>query len=327
MDIETHTNQQQNADRTYYIVFDKNGAIHNINSTPVAKLKDSSMTQIESTNPVCKKIIKGEANLKKYGIIWDIVSNKWNISKRSTKLVLEADNNKLLPYLTNTNKNDVEIFISIYSEDNIAVIYANTYKIKSIKNLSDITEISTSETELLDVYVTKRNDPDYLVTILKLNPLQLFTTGTQVIKLDTEVTKHIDWQNVSMYGKTVFENYGWRLLNKKYSAPISSNNTVLQTSEDADRSSININVVDNNLIVHSNLSQEQDYYFEGLSNLRIVVCDKIPDNFVGAFELPCQPLIDGEIYNTTIDFKWPTEPLLLYKSKYITISTGEKDVR
>jgi len=322
MDTETLTKPHQNVDRTYYIVFDKKGRIYNINSTPLAELK-SGLTQIQSNNKICKKIIKGQANLKKYGIVWDLVSQQWNISKRSTKLILESEDNKLLPYLTNTNRKSTEIFISIYYNDNTAVVYANTTKIKSIKNLSDITEISTEETQLLDVYITKKNDPDYLVTILKLDPLQLFTTGTQVIDLDTELNRHIDWENISMYGKPVFKNYGWNLLKTQYFAPSSSNNTVVQTSTSDILTSININVVDNKLTVDSNLSEEQDYYFEGYSKIRIVVCDKSPDNLVGAIEVPVKELLKEKTYNTTINFKWPKQPLLLYKSNYITISTGE----
>ena len=83
MDTETHTNQQQNANRTYFIVFDKNGTILNINSTPVAKLKDSSMTQIESTNPICKKLIKGKYFLM---LLPDDIIIKKNCTKEMIKL-------------------------------------------------------------------------------------------------------------------------------------------------------------------------------------------------------------------------------------------------
>jgi hypothetical protein len=327
MHTETLTDQQQNIDRTYFIVFDNDGNIHKINSSPITELTDSDLTQIQSNNPICKKLLKGQANIRNYGIIWDIVSEQWNISRSSTKLVLEPKHNKLLPFLNNVSKDDTEIFVSIYYNDNTAVVYANKEKIKSIKNLSDIREISTEETKLLDIYITKKNDPDYLVAILKLNPLELFKSGSQIIDLDTDITRHVDWQNISMYGKAVFNNYGWNLLDTQHSVPSASTNTVLQSSNVSDRNDININVVDNILHLTSNLSSEQDYYFEGYSKLRIVVCDNSPDNLLGAIEVPVSALLENNTYTTEINFKWPAKPLLLYKSNYITINTGEKNVR
>ena len=321
MDTETLTKPQQNVDRTYFIVFDNDGNIRKINSTPMTELNDNTLTQIQSTNPICKKLIKGEASVKKYGIIWDLVNEQWNISKRSTKLILEAEDNKLIPFSTDTNKKNTEIFVSVFYNDNTAVVYANANRIKSIKNLSDIKEITTKETEILDIYITKKNDPDYLITVLKLNPLELFRNGSQVIDLNNEITKHVDWQNISMYGKTVFNNYGWNLLDSQYSAPSLSTNTILQSSNTTERNSININVVDNMLHVKSQLTTDQDYYFEGYRNLKILVCDSSPDKLVGSIEVPVDILLDKKTYNTKIKFKWPKKPLLLYKNNYITIST------
>ena len=323
MDTETLTKPQQNVDRTYFIVFDNDGNIRKINSTPMAELNDNTLTQIQSTDPICKKLIKGEASVKKYGIIWDLVNEQWNISKRSTKLILEAEDNKLIPFSTDTNKKNTEIFVSVFYNDNTAVVYANANRIKSIKNLSDIKEITTKETEILDIYITKKNDPDYLITVLKLNPLELFRNGSQVIDLNNEITKHVDWQNISMYGKTVFNNYGWNLLDSQYSAPSLSTNTILQSSNTTERNSININVVDNMLHIKSQLTTDQDYYFEGYRNLKILVCDSSPDKLVGSIEVPVDILLDKKTYNTKIKFKWPKKPLLLYKNNYITISMKE----
>ena len=319
MDTETLTKPQQNVDRTYFIVSDNDGNIRKINSTPMTELNDNTLTQIQSTNPICKKLIKGEASVKKYGIIWDLVNEQWNISKRSTKLILEAEDNKLIPFSTDTNKKNTEIFVSVFYNDNTAVVYANANRIKSIKNLSDIKEITTKETEILDIYITKKNDPDYLITVLKLNPLELFRNGSQVIDLNNEITKHVDWQNISMYGKTVFNNYGWNLLDSQYSAPSLSTNTILQSSNTTERNSININVVDNMLHIKSQLTTDQDYYFEGYRNLKILVCDSSPDKLVGSIEVPVDILLDKKTYNTKIKFKWPKKPLLLYKNNYITI--------
>ena len=322
MDTETLIKPQQNVKRSYFIVFDESGKIRKINSTPITKLNDKTLTQIESTNPVCKKLIKGETSIKKYGIIWDILNEKWDIDLRRTKLVLELKHNKLLPFVYGTDITTTEMFVNIFYNDNVAVVQVNKDKIKRIKNLSDITEISTHETELLDIYITRKNDPDYLITVLKLDPLTLFRTGLQKIELD--ITEHVDWQNISMYTKPVFSNYGWNLLASMAEVPIITN-TVLQKSNNKDKNNININVVDNTLYLNSKLTKAQEYYFDGQAVLRVVVCDHTPDNLVGAFEVPVKFLLDNKVSTTTINFKWPKQPLLLYKNNYLTVSTGEID--
>ena len=323
MVTKTLTEPQQNDSRTYYIVFDTNGNIRKINSSPVGKLADTTLTQIESNNPVCKKLIKGQASIKKYGIIWDLVNDKWNIGKRSTKLILESSDNKLLPYKNDIERKDTELFVDIHYNDNAAVVHANKGNIQSIKNLSDIQEISTKKTELLDIYVTKKNDPDYLITVINIDPLTLFKEGSQTIELDKTITEHVDWNNISLYAKPVFENYGYKLLSTKSISKATESYKILKQANADNKTSININVVDNQLTIESELNKDLLYFFEGKSSLKFIVCDDQPDNFVGAVSVPTKLLIDEDKITTTIDFKWPKKPLLLYKSNYITLSIGE----
>ena len=323
MDTEILTEQQQSVDRTYFIVFDTNGKIRKINSSP-GELKDESLTQIESTNPICKKLIKGNASLKKYGVIWDIVNEKWEIDRTDTRLTLKTiATSKIVQFDHNIDKKSAEIFVSIYTSDNTVVVYANKNRIKGMKNLTDIQEISTNKTDILDIFLTKKNDPDYLRAILKLDPLTLFVKGSQVINLDTNIIEHVDWNNMSMYTKPIFNNYGCTLIGQKYKEAGDVANTVLQSQNAQDKDIININVVDNVLYAKSHLASDRDHYFEDYRYLKVLVCDNSPDKLAGAFELPVDVLLSNENYNTKIDFKWPKKPLLLYKNNYITIRIKE----
>ena len=323
MDTEILTEQQQSVDRTYFIVFDTNGKIRKINSSP-GELKDESLTQIETTNPICKQLIKGNASLKKYGVIWDIVNEKWEIDRTDTRLTLKTiATSKIVQFDHNIDKKSAEIFVSIYTSDNTVVVYANKNRIKGMKNLTDIQEISTNKTDILDIFLTKKNDPDYLLAILKLDPLTLFVKGSQVINLDTNIIEHVDWNNMSMYTKPIFNNYGCTLIGQKYTETGAVSNTIFQSQNAEEKDIININVVDNVLHVTSHLASDRDHYFEDYRYLKVLVCDNSPDKLAGAFELPVDVLLSNENYNTKIDFKWPKKPLLLYKNNYITIHIKE----
>ena len=68
MDTETLTKLPTKIERSYFIVFDTDGGIRKINSTPVDNI-DEELIQVETKNPICKKLIQGKASLKKYGMI------------------------------------------------------------------------------------------------------------------------------------------------------------------------------------------------------------------------------------------------------------------
>lgn len=57
----------------------------------------------------------------------------------------------------------------------------------------------------MDIYITKKNDPDYLIDSISVNPLELFQTGKQVTDLNEEITSQVDWSEISLYTKPVFK--------------------------------------------------------------------------------------------------------------------------
>ena len=165
MDINKHLQAQRNEGtnphynkRRYYIVFEKeSGKIKSITNTSQEVTDTEKYMQTESWNPVCKRIIKGKASLKRYGMIWDIVNETWDIDFRSTTLIIESKNNKLEPFREDLDPTRSEIFVKIFYEDQKILIEANRNNIRGLKNLSDITEIASSEEKLLDIYITKKN--------------------------------------------------------------------------------------------------------------------------------------------------------------------------
>lgn len=306
--------------RSYFIVFEKDtGKILRINNS-VVDINNSGHIQMKTENPICKKLIKGEASLKKYGIIWDIVNEKWDIDLRSTTLIIKSKHNKLTPFIKDLDPTTSEIFVNVFYDDDRIVVEANRNNISSIKNLSDITEISTTEVNLLDIFVTKKNDPDYLINIINIDPLTLFKDGTQTVHFRDSLSDQVDWNNISLYAKSVFNNYGWSLLSRN-STRGTITNRILQQSNVEEKSNININVVDNVMHIKSSITESEVYYFGGKNKLRVVVCDNDPDNLVGAFEVSVKQLLH-DTSKLDINFKWPEDPILLYKNSYLAVSTN-----
>lgn len=319
-ELQPSDNTENYNKRKYYILFDqKTGKIKKI-SNSVQQIPHG-LLQTQSWNPVCKHIIKGVQSIKKYGMVWDIQEEKYDIDYRSTTLVIESTDNKLQPFSTEVDPTVSEMFVKVLYEDNQVLVEVNKDNIKNIKNLSDITEISTSENKLLDIFITKKLDPDYLIDIVEVDPLTLFKNGKQLIELNSDISSKVDWSNISLYSKSVFNNYGWTLqssLNKNQQ--FLGTKKVLQRNTVADKSNININVVDNILHIGSDISENELYYFEGKNKLRFVVCNGNIDKLVGAFELTSGQLLQKNS-TLSVGFDWPSNPILLYKNNYITVNT------
>ena len=152
MDINKHLQAQRNEGtnphynkRKYHIVFEKDsGKIKSISNTP-KEVTDENLLQTESWNPVCKRIIKGKASLKRYGMIWDLVNEVWDIDFRSTTLVIEAKHNKLIPFEFDADPTATEMYAKIFYEDAKILVEANKKNIRGLKNLSLFNERFSEE--------------------------------------------------------------------------------------------------------------------------------------------------------------------------------------
>ena len=160
MATKTLTNSLPSVNRrSYFIVFvNDTGKILSIKTSKTTNTK-SGTTQVETKNPICRSITKGTARMTQYGMVWDIMNSKWDIGVRSTKLIIESTDNKLIPFVKNAFPGNTEIFARIYYDSKKIEVESNRSNIASIKNLSDITEIANFDTKLLDIYITKKTRP------------------------------------------------------------------------------------------------------------------------------------------------------------------------
>ena len=163
-------------------------------------------------------------------------------------------------------------------------VEANKKNIRGLKNLSDITEIATLENKLLDIYVTRKNDPDYLISSIEVDPLTLFRTGKQVLDLPVAInhpqTGIILACMLKLYLITTVDAIN--SLTRPTQDFLGTKKILQQQVQD--KSNININVVNNIAYIHSDIKDPELYYFDGRKHLKFVVCDAEIDNSVGAFQ-------------------------------------------
>lgn len=326
MSTDNITKPLQKTLKQWWIKFNpNNGKILKISSKPTAT-DDSVNEIIASTNPVCKKIALGQVKANNYAVVWDFVNDRWEIDKKSNVLVIKPVDNKLRPFVK-VLPNEADIYVKVYKDHALIDVSINFDNIRRHKNLGEILEISTADRNLLDLYLTKKNDPDYLIAIIRVDSAELCKDKHITISLDN-IVNSIDWSNVSLYTKPVFTTYGVEYINVKQPQLASANKNLLYNVPVTDSvGDINIIKKNNKLYIKSYLTDEQIYYFETKSKFQLHISDDEVDAYVCTLQLSAAELTSKSI-EKIIDIPvntWPTNPIITHSNKYITINYKDGD--
>ena len=287
-------------------------------------LKLSSKT-IESTNKIhivaitqnelCLDIIKGIVPVKQYGMLWDIESEAWNIDKKSDLLVIRHNSN-FLHQIKKTDPTIADVAIRIYKNQNIVELNVNLHNIKRSMNLASINDVANKDGAWLNLYFTKRNDPDALIRSVEVDPAMLFKRKTVRFKLELDC----DWDDISIFTRPIFSEYSIEKIDNFVSnVSVDNRSKVLQQSKKCnDDSHIYISNTGKRVTISHEI--QQDYLINTHKAIRFVVCDEIVDNLVGGFEVPVKKLLREDSVNITVDFDMPENPIFLYKNKDIVVN-------
>lgn len=325
MSTETITNQstKKSDHRTWWISFKEDtGKILVISSRPLEPSSELGVLQTTSQNPICKELQKGSKTSKRYAMTWDMVNDKWEIDKKATTLRLDGYGDKLIQYMKNTHPTTNEIYAKVFYNANKIVLSANLNNIRKTKNLADIHQISTGTDDMLDIFITRKNDPDYLIGVLKIDPGTLIKTTRLMVDLNEDILRKIDWNNISFYTKPVFKHYGIELTDQTFDDSLNRKlGHIIQTNK-KHKEDCNINIVvynkDKFMHITSSISEDQLYYFNDRPFINFFVCDTTPDRLVLSHSLTVEQILANDI-KIPIEQTWPEQPLIIFKNEHFHI--------
>ena len=84
----------------------------------------------------------------------------------STTLIIESKHNKLIPFDKNIDPSTAEIFVKVFYD-------ANKIVVEIVDLLNKYKKSNNLYADLLDIYITKKGDPDYLINTIEIDPLPL----------------------------------------------------------------------------------------------------------------------------------------------------------
>lgn len=316
-DIPTKVN------RAWWIKFIKQtGKIKSISSKRITDFNDDESI-LETKDKICRDLVKGRKNKNDYAVLWDPLNNNWAIDTKSDTLVIKTRSNKLeqvSPYIAPI---DTDMHASISKTTGEIKVSVNLERIATHLHLSSIKNLITSDNKLIDLYLTKKNNPDCLIKIIHLDTEELIIRGYTIAELEPALTENLDWTDISLYTKPYFEKYSMDFVSTSLNTtptdiPITNIQYAKLVEDHNTDAEINIYVVNDNIVFKSNLTHQQLYFFKK-KNLKLYVCDDSIDHYIGTITLDANDICANKNIVLKAPKFWPKYPLITFKNSKIRI--------
>jgi len=318
MSSENTTIQLQNK-ATWYVRFQrKAGRILGVSPQLINKVNDDEEVAVID-NELCKDLVSGKKNLRKYAVHWDVIKDKWDIDFKSDTLVLKTTGNKLNQFSENLQPAECDMFIKVIRPSNMLSIRVNLMRIRSQFNLGQVHFLKYQTEDILDLYVCRRNNPDYLIGIISIDSESIFKVETTYVEVPKEITHHINsWDDVSIFAKPVFNSYGIEFTDI-YSMPLVDNDKLHRTSNTSLESHINMYTLNDNLIIDSKLTDNMKHYLKNQTYLQLHVSDSYIDNYVTTLTISMAELLNNKV-KLEIPANWPANPLVAFADTELAVN-------
>lgn len=303
--------------RTWWIKYDvSNNKILGVSTKEIQPSKKFNV--IESSSDICRDISRGRTRLRDCGLVWDFENECWDIDYKSDTLVLQEFSSRLYKIEENTPFSS-DCHLRLYKEDGILEMSVNYENIKKHLNLSNISSIVKDDNTLFNLYFTHRNDPDYLILSVSVDPMTLMRR--RKVRLDvSSIVSSADWNNISIFTRPILHKYTIEYLDKEIRSDyVLNKNTVLQRADATHGAHVTVSAKKRRAVVNNFIEPSQEYVVANQKDLKFLVCDGTIDNIVGAFGVTTDDLYKYKTFECDLDFDWPVSPIVVYKNKYLSV--------
>lgn len=308
---------------SYWLSFvEQTGSIVSISKKKPTEVFDTHRVVNIQDNTEARKLARGEVSIKDYVVLWSVLSDSWDLSRKRSYIELQPVRRVLEQMPVSTTPHLDEIHMSVYKKDAKVIISMNRDRITSTHNLSKLNSIVYNEWNLMNIFVCKKNDPDSLLGIMEIDALFLMKHKKLIVDIPKEILKSVDVDDISFFTIPVFNQYGVSYYNDYIKTPDDQgHNKFINSNIRNDTGQINIYVVnENTLHLQLNLQDANFSTFDARNTFKFIVCDTEYDNLVGGFDIAVGDLLHETSLDVELPFNIPSNPLFLYKNNNITIS-------
>ncbi len=325
MQHTTKKSKTETPHRQWWIKFDNiTGKIYRLSPKFIEKNDDNISTVHEFGHlTIIADILAGKISLKKCKIVEDFTTGQPDIVTKSNSLVLQSSDVVKFKQIKGKNPQSADVCLELFKDTSIIEMTLNVSNIKQHMKINEIHEVQLAEGTQFNLYITEKNQPDYLLQTIEIDPLLLFKQKKVQVKLESIASL----ENISIFTNPIFKSYSFIISQ----TDVNANNTFNQTNQSIQQSitsneqkhlTFQRNILnDKEFYVNSGLlSTDNKYILQSQKELDIIVCDTTPDNFVGGISLKCQDLIQQNNQTISTGFKLPRKPIFLYQCKELQIN-------
>lgn len=328
MHNEQHLEYLTKHNSKWWVKFNKiNGIILKVSAREIPEPDEyqENISIASTSNELIGQVIKRTLPKKWVRMVYDVVNEVWEPATETTTLHIEDRGISILK-VTGKNPNNNDIYINVFKDTNTVEIKANRLHIQRSLNISQIDNISSSDSSLVNFYICAKHNPDRLLHVIEIDPITLIKER----QLRFTIDKDIDWDNVSFFTRPMFTSYGIEYYNV-------SQNLNKQFVSDRLLQTVSFNDVEPHLtIVKSEggvkilnrTTEDTSYTTASVNKIMFLVCDGHIDKPIGAFGVSGDKLREVIDVDIKTKFKWPEKPLIVYKSNTLSVNyVGETDAQ
>jgi len=272
----------------------------------------------ETNNSLCEKIITGSFNTRNCFIAHNEEDNTWDISEKSSTIIFDNDTTVLYNITESGLISNKEVMVNIYKKQGLVDIILNKQLITNKFNLHDIKQIKQQGGDHFTLYITRKNNPDYLLEVLSVNTLELFENNR--VRLQSKFIND-EWQGISIYTRPVLSLYGIEYYEDILDTDeINFRNRITNVASVTGSYHVGIsNYRGRSVIIKRNIIEGFEQAMSNIKSFDLVICDNDVDNFVGGIRIKPQELLNNSEIKLNLKFVFPNKPVILYKNKRIAV--------
>ena len=297
----------------------ESGRILGISPQPFKQVNDNEQV-VSVTNNVCGELISGKKNMRRYAVHWDSIDDRWDIDVKSDTLVLEVKGNELNQFTEGTHPANSDVYVQVIRKENILRIKINLLTIRDSLNLGQINFIKNESPDILDLYVCRKNNPDYLVGIIPIDALELFNNRILHIDVPKNIVEHINsWDDISIFTKPVFKTYGIEFTDLSAES-IQDHSKKHQISNSTLDAHINMYTLNDNLIIDNKITENMIHYFNNKKYMQFHVSDSHIDNYVTTLNVSVANLLYDDKVRLDLPANWPANPVIAFAETQLAVN-------
>lgn len=193
----------------YYVSYDTwNGEIKSVGTSE----RQNEVDYIVTTDPDAGKILAGLVPSNKYMVSFD---DEGDLSfLRKDNVIRLRSSETSLHQIPKYKISEWDIRLKLYKQNNKLQVEINNDSIKKLTSFTYKKHLKVSADSDLTIYIIKHNNPDYLITALEIDPIELLENGNVIFDIE-DVTKYTSYDNIGFITRRCFKNYYAEIVDDK----------------------------------------------------------------------------------------------------------------